>query len=288
MALRMILTAMVVSMSLPLPSVDSCRSLVNTMNQEFSAALSDVGTELVSRFPDGTELLAVAAVTEPEAPIPGEPKMYEIDETFANILDEFANEAARPNMERTAIEQAVIDARRIPLEPVTHPLPPAAEALDLLPSAADLIRSVSEERPVRPVDSESREWADVVVGQCGETSTIDDSIEMTYPVNSADIGPWQWIDAHGEGEFSAALVSDISSEPARAMVTTVGSITPEWIAALGEKVVEDRSESIESIVRDGEPGDVHADAGHGTTIRDAFRKTAEAIALWSKVMTRPY
>lgn len=288
MALRMILTAMVVSMSLPLPSVDTCRSLVNEMNQELSAALSDVGTELVSRFPDGAELLAVAAVPEPAAILPGESKIYTIDDTFANILDEFANEAARPAIEQATIEQAAADARRIPLEPVTHPLPPAAEALELLPSAADLIRSVSEESKARPIDAASQEWTNIAVEIRGESESIEESIEMTYPVISADIGPWQWVDENGELETQPVVSITKPELPVKVVVSPVGSITSEWLAIVGDKTVADHSESIESIVRFGDADHAETQEPQGTTIRDAFRKTAEAIALWSKVMTRPY
>lgn len=288
MALRMILTAMVVSMSLPLPSVDTCRSLVNELNQELSAALTDVGTELVSRFPDGSELIAIAAIPEPVAAVPGETKIYAIDETFANILDEFANEAARPAIEEASIEQAAIDARRIPIEPVNHPLPPAAEALELLPSAADLIRSVSEESKVRPIDSASQEWTNIATDKCGESETIVEAIDMKFPVMSADIGPWQWVDEDGGIATQPIEVSTQPAEPVKTVVTPVGSITSEWLAIVIDKSVEDRSESIESIVRISDSRNVDVEAPQGTTIRDAFRKTAEALALWSKVMTRPY
>ncbi|MBI1324986.1 hypothetical protein GC170_17625 [bacterium] len=288
MALRMILTAMVVSMSLPLPSVDTCRSLVNEMNQELSAALSDVGTELVSRFPDGSELLAVAAVSEAAADVRGETKIYTIDETFANILDEFAVEAARPAIEQASIEQAAIDARRIPLEPVIHPLPPAVEATEVLPSAADLIRSVSEEFAARPIDAASQEWSTIAAGKCGEFDTILESIEMTFPVNSADIGPWQWVDDEGDVETPPMVVASQPTEPAKVVVTPVESITSDWLAILIEKSMEDRSEPAESLVRVPDSHNSDIEAAPGSTIRDAFRKTAEAIALWSKVMTRPY
>jgi hypothetical protein len=266
----MILTAMVVSMGLPLPSVDSCRSLVNEMNREMTAALSDVGSEFLTKTLEGSQILAVEETSGQETTQAHQAQSH--DGAFAQILDEFANEAVRPE-----IEQVAADLRRIPVEPVTHELPPAVEAIDLLPSAADLIRSVSEERIAHPVDSISTEWNEVVAGRCGEPEFVPESIDMVHPVQSTDIGAWETVLNISDFEFEPIAETTRIAIGEETVVAPIDSDSSEWAAVMGEYSVATAEAEIT-------PADEQKDA----TIRDAFRKTAEAIALWSKVMTRPF
>ncbi len=282
MALRILLTAMVVSLSLPLPSVDSCRVLVDEMNQELASVLDDVRDEWSPRSMKPLEV----ALSEDLAKI-GDVAGVEQEitaESFSQILDEFANEALR-----TEIEQVANHARTIPLERVNHPLPPAAEAIDVLPSALELIRSVSEEREAVSVVSDSPLWDEIVRQRQAESLDFDMFIEMVHPVVSNEIGPWQWLETDA---------TEVSREPeefietpaaAKVAVHSADSISEEWDRVIRLALVADSIPEIEFRDKTNEatPAPIQEES-KAVTIQDAFRKTAEAIALWSKVMTRTF
>lgn len=281
MALRILLTAMVVSLSLPLPSVDSCRLLVDEMNQELATVLNDVRDEWSPRSMKPLEvaladdLAKIGDVAAVESSITAE--------SFSRILDEFANEALRPE-----IEQAANHARKIPLEIVNHPLPPAAEAIDVLPSALELIRSVSEERDAVSVVSDSPLWDEIVLERQGEPLDFDLVIEMVRPVVSDDIGPWQWLETDA-AELAREPEEIVETRAAAEfLVHAADSISEEWDRVIRLAVVADSIPEIEFPRKDeAAPASIPEDS-KTVTIQDAFRKTAEAIALWSKVMTRTF
>lgn len=287
MALRMMLTAMVVSLSLPMPSMDSCRSLVNEMNRELATALHDAREEWTS----GARLESLEADLSQELAKLGDTSAERLaaaatSEEFSRIVDEFVDDVSR-----TDIELAAKHARTIPLEPVNQPLPPAAEAAEALPSALDLIRSVSEESAAKGVVSESETWNDIVMERRSGTNEGFVEIEFAIPVISADLGPWLWVVDESETDgLGDQVAASLEAAPA-VVVIPVDSASEEWDCVIRQisvagtiaeidlttKEIATKSDSVESDESDGKK------AG----IRDAFRKTAEAIALWSRVISRP-
>lgn len=281
MALRILLTAMVVSLSLPLPSVDSCRLLVDEMNQELASVLDDVRDEWSPRNMKPLEI----ALSEELAKIGDLPKTDSVvtEDSFSRILDEFAIEALQPE-----IEEAANHARTIPLEHANHPLPPAEEAIDALPSALELIRSVSEERDAVSVVSDSPLWNEIVSDRLMESVEMVFVVEMVQPVNSGDIGPWQWLEQDAAEQSRTSERIDETLKESRETAHAADSISEEWDRVIRLVAVADTMPEIE-FPAPIEPAQAKTrDDRKNVTIQDAFRKTAEAIALWSKVMTRAF
>jgi hypothetical protein len=281
MALRILLTAMVVSLSLPLPSVDSCRLLVDEMNQELATVLDDVRDEWSPRNLKPLEI----ALSEELAKIGDLSTMDSgvTEESFTRILDEFAIEALRPE-----IEQAANHARTIPLEQVNHALPPAVEAIDALPSALELIRSVSEERDAVSVVSESRLWNEIVSDRLTESVEMEFVVRMVHPVVSSDIGPWQWLDEDtAEQSRTSERIAETLQE-SKVTAHAADSISEEWDRVIRLVAVAESMPEIEFLAPIEPAQAATRDDTKNVTIQDAFRKTAEAIALWSKVMTRAF
>jgi len=272
---------MVVSLSLPLPSVDSCRLLVNQMNQELATVLDDVRDEWSPRNLKPSEI----ALSEELAKIGDLPTTDSgvTEESFSRILDEFAIEALRP-----AIEEAANHARTIPVEQANHPLPPAVEAIDALPSALELIRAVSQERDAVSVVSDSPLWNEIVSDRLTEQAEVEFVVEMVQPVHSDDIGPWQWLEEEIAEKSRTSDRFDETLKDSRATAHAADSISEEWDRVIRLVDIADAMTEIEFPAPIEPAQATPIDDTKKVTIQDAFRKTAEAIALWSKVMTRAF
>lgn len=286
MVLRMMLTAMVVSLSLPMPRMDSCRHIVNEMNRELASALHDARNAWATK----ASLDSLEADLSQELAKIGDgsaERLAAMSEEFSRIVYEFVDDASR-----TEIELAAKHARTIPLEPVNQPLPPVTEAAEVLPSALDLIRSVSEESAAIGVVSQSETWTDIVLERRSEMHDGLIDIEFVNPVLSADLGPWLWIVEYSESELWSEQQQDsheVHLPPV--VVTPVDSTSEEWDQVIRQVSIANEAVEIDfatkEIATKSDSNEAEQADARNPGIRDAFRKTAEAIALWSRVISRP-
>jgi hypothetical protein len=283
----MILTTMVVTLSLPMPSTDVCRSVLDGMNREIGAIADVVRNEWAESVPESFRSLTEQA--DANAAEADRTETASLDQAFRALQEEFVNETlALP------IEQAKKDVKAIAIEPVRHELPPAPAAAEVLPSVAELIRSVMDEVPVHAGDSITYEWADTVENRSRAEAEIDlagiFAEAIVRSVDSADIGPWAnqlaGIETDREPAFEVtASIAPVTTAEKSEVAVAVDSMSTEWEAVAK---IATRSEVKEETTIATLPPTTDDHGAPAATVKNAFRKTAEAVALWTKVLARPF
>ena len=299
MALRMLLVAIVVTLSLPMPDMGTCQFFVTEVNHEIANAFMTLRNEIPVSAPDkSTEIVVkeispvtievpVTAITEvvtKSAKVESKSIESPADLAFELIQEEFAREASE-----FTIQEAKAALARIGVKPVELPLPPAPAAEDLILPASDLAQ-VDVVKVIR-VMSPDGVW-DSLSFMRADFAPTPFSMEPSEPTTKiSSLGDWSLITAEicpvevswslPDDPFAKTAVKDITDN-----ILEV-STESEWLAILS---------SDQSPMSRVEPG--HHDLVTSRTappenapkavIKNAIRLTAEAIAAWSQLVAKAY
>ncbi len=299
MALRMLLVAMVVTLSLPMPDMGTCQFFVTEVNHEIANAFMTLRNEIPVSAPDkSTEIVvkeispvtievpvtAILEVVTKSAKVESKSIESPADLAFELIQEEFAREASE-----FTIQEAKAALARIGVKPVELPLPPAPAAEDLILPASDLAQ-VDVVKVIR-VTSPDGVW-DSLSFMRADIAPTPFSMETSEPTTKiSSLGDWSLITAEvcpvevswslPDDPFAKTAVKDINDN-----ILEV-STESEWLAILS---------SDQSPMSRVEPG--HHDLVTRRTspqenspkavIKNAIRLTAEAIAAWSQLVAKAY
>jgi len=275
MALRMILVAMVVAMSLPIPNTSSCNQLLHEIKSEISAAAASIQNEWPQLQATSAEHKIEAALAAPvsieKAAPEAEPKPAQLESplelAFSVIVEEFARDAA----DHFGVAQARehLDAIPMPMPDMGHPLPPAPDANELLAHQQALavidVPTQLVHRHNGPIGAWESEMICLIPDQ---EESLSIPVE-TVRVYSTGIGHW------------AFALDGVESDSM--MESTLIENQPELQSA---PLPEHWQEIAE--VSQMETLPVQAQSAKPVVISKALRLTAEALAAWTQVVVRAY
>ena len=299
MALRMLLVAMVVTLSLPMPDMGTCQFFVKEVNHEIANAFMTLRNEIPVSAPyKSTEIVVkeispvtvevpVTAITEVVTkPAKIESKSIEspADLAFELIQEEFAREASE-----FTIQEAKAALARIGVKAVELPLPPAPAAEDLILPASDLTQ-VDVVKVIR-VTSPDGVW-DSLSFMKADIAPTPFSMEPSEPTTKiSSLGDWSQITAEicpvevpwslPDDPFAKTAVNDITDNNLEV------STESEWLAILSSdqspmsRVEPDHHDLVTSRTTPPEKAPK-------AVIKNAIRLTAEAIAAWSQLVAKAY
>lgn len=279
MALRMILVAMVVAMSLPIPNTSRCNQLLQELKAEFSETISSLqnewpGPEETAQPIETTVAQdAVTPVAEMQTDSQFEPAALEspLELAFSVIVEEFAHEAANQH----PVHQAKSDLAVIPMPDMNHPLPPAPEANELLVHQHTLALIDPPSLVVHRLDGPIHDWErETICLIQPEAEPISSLIEPARVV-SQDIGPWADLitEISTTAEFETA-----TNEQLNVPTATNPPLPGHWLEIIEIAQMESASPSQFYPPQEQSP----------VVITKALRLTVEALAAWTQVVSRPY
>lgn len=299
MALRMLLVAMVVTLSLPMPDMGTCQFFVTEVNHEIANAFMTLRNEIPVSAPDKSTEIVVKEISPvtievPVTEIPEvvtksakiESKSIEspADLAFELIQEEFAREASE-----FTIQEAKAALARIGVNHVEIPLPPAPAAEELVFPDPGLA-PVDAVKVIR-VTSPDGVWESLSFMKPEFESNPFYILTIESSTESSSLGDWALITAQVCPLEESWLIPD---DPfAKTSVKTNSdkiievSTESEWLAILS---------SDDAPISMVEPNH-HDELTDRTTtpenapkavIKNAIRLTAEAIAAWSQLVTKAY
>lgn len=310
MALRMLLVAMVVATSLPIPNADHFQRLLQNLRQEFSATANSIRNEwpeielhstaltrptqtvptdqqpapFVPVAPTTSEMREAATasaepvvVTSLEKDLQAIPKQVEspLELAFSVIVEEYAREAASNQL----VEEVKANLATLPMPEIYQPLPPAPEASELVAHQETLAR-IEANSVNRVASNDLGVWEESTLALIDDSTGNEVSEYVTAPialVTTIDLGPWATI-VSGD-QISKPEEQAVIAPPKTAKATPDRLPTPvpgHWLEIADISSVETTSHV--AVISKPEP----------VVVSRALKLTVEAIAAWTQVVVRPY
>jgi len=295
----MLLVAMVVTLSLPMPDMGTCQFFVTEINHEIANAFMTLRNEIPVSAPDKSTEIVVKEISPVtiDVPVTANPEVVTKSEkvesksiespadlAFELIQEEFAREASE-----FTIQEAKAALARIGVKPVELPLPPAPAAEDLVFPDSGLTQ-VDVVKVIR-VTSPDGVWDNLSL-MIPEFAPNPFSMEPSEPTTKiSSLGDWSLITAEicpvevtwslPDDPFAKTSVKDNSDNALDV------STESEWLAILSSdqsrmsRVEPDHHDFVTS--RTSPPENAPK-----TVIKNAIRLTAEAIAAWSQLVAKAY
>jgi hypothetical protein len=295
----MLLVAMVVTLSLPMPDMGTCQFFVTEVNHEIANAFMTLRNEIPVSAPDKSTEIVVKEISPVTIEIPVteipevvtksakiESKSIEspADLAFELIQEEFAREASE-----FTIQEAKAALARIGVKPVELPLPPAPAAEDLILPASDLAQ-VNVVKVIR-VTSPDGVWDSLSFMKPEFESNPFYILTIESSTESSSLGDWELITAQVCPLEESWLIPDdpFAKTSVKDDVDNILEVSTEseWLAILSSdqspmsRVEPDHHDLVTS--RTTPPENAPK-----AVIKNAIRLTAEAIAAWSQLVTKAY
>lgn len=279
MALRLVLVAMVVAMSLPIPNANNCNLLLQELKREINATLGSLqnewpGVEHTTQPAQVPAALTDASDVETEQP-QAEPNPARLESplelAFSVIVEEFARDAADHMHVSKAQEHLAV----IPMPDMPTPLPPAPDASELVAHQQTLSLIDTPVLVVHRLEGpiEAWEWESL----CPIQPEVDQLPRMNEPshVTSTEMGPWADLitQISTPAEFESA-----TAEQTTARIETEMSAPEHWLKLAEMAQMESTSPAPLQQPQHQRP----------VVISKALKLTVEALAAWTQVVVRPY